>query len=196
MCNFYDRSTRTNFVNASNVLPNNNIYKALHKSRIQIKNFTNNISNDFLISYQDLQNIPIYNSFITTEIGITPIKDISLNIQNNLEPIYGNNYSNINRIFAKGFVSKLKKISGTMNVLLLRSDNFSLDRFPFVSNNNISSLSVIFGTQAFNIPYTVWKPGKIELEQNNYASASFEFLAITNSRIGQPQFTLDNAVNT
>jgi len=196
MCNFYDRSTRNSFVNTVNVLPKSNIYKALHKSRVQIKNYTNDIANNFLISYSSLQNLSIYNSFITTEFENVPIRDINISIDNNLEAFYGNNYSDINRIYVKGYVSKYKKISGSLSVYMLRGANFSLDRFPFVTNNNITSISIIFGTQSFSIPYTVWKPGKIDLSQNNYVEANFEFNAISNQRLSQPQFTFDNLVNT
>ena len=90
-----------------------------------------------------------------------------------------------------GYVSKKRKISGTMEILALRSSQPTFDRYPVLNSSTSKSLNVNFGNQMLKIPYTLWQPGKLEANQGNYVSLSFNWTAIARQRQGEPNFTLE-----
>jgi hypothetical protein len=194
LCIDFDRSTRFDFINSNQVLNSNLSTRILHRSRIRIDDFTAN-SYNFNVSTSTLEIYNYMNGLITQSFKNTPVKELSLSINNNLEPIYGNDYYSTRRTYVKGFVSKNKKIEGNMSTYALRSDQPTFDKFPFITNDSTKNLSIIFGSQRFNIPYTVWTPGKIEVNQNNLVTLSFNFQALTNQRYGQPDFINDTLTN-
>lgn len=184
----YDRSFRFDFINATKI---NNIFpaiKPIHKSRVRILDFQNDIANNFLIT--DLSSLQYMNSLITQTFNNTPIENFSLKIENSLQPVYANIYQNMQRTFVKGFYSKNVKIGGTMSVLNLRSSQPTFDRYPVLSGVSGKSLSLQIGNQIMSIPMTVWTPGKLELKQNDFATLSYDWKAITRIREGQPIFNL------
>jgi hypothetical protein len=97
---------------------------------------------------------------------------------------------NIGRTYALGYYSKYKKINGSLVALALRSSQPTFDRYPVLSGVKGKSISILFGNQIFEIPYTVWAPGKLEVKQPNFVESSFEWEAITRARQGQPLFEL------
>jgi len=184
----YDRSTRYNFINSTQqkiVFP---AIKALHKSRIKIQNYVNDITSNF--NLVNLNYLEYMNSLTTQSFDAVPIKEFSITIDNNLKPYYSNKYGNIKRSYVSGYYSAERKISGTMKVFALRSNQPTFDRFPVLSGVSGKSCSVLFGNQIFTIPYTVWVPGKIEAQQNNYVEMSFNWEAIARNRAGEPEFNM------
>jgi hypothetical protein len=184
----YDRSTRFDFINTSNIINIFAAIKPLHKSRIRIKNFENDITANF--NLLDIDNIDYMNGLITQSAESTPIKDFSINIDNGLVASYRNRNHNIGRTYALGYYSKYKKINGSLVALALRSSQPTFDRYPVLSGVKGKSISILFGNQIFEIPYTVWAPGKLEVKQPNFVESSFEWEAITRARQGQPLFEL------
>jgi hypothetical protein len=190
----FDRSTRFDFLNSNQFVNTKLSTRILHKSRIRIEDFTSS-TYSFNVSTSTLEIYNYMNGLITQSFSNTPIKEFSLSISNNLEPVYSNNYYSTKRTYVRGYVSKNKKIEGTMSTYALRSDQPTFDKFPFLTTDGTKSLSIIFGSQRFNIPLTVWRPGKIEASQNNYVNLSFNFVALTNMRQGQPDFINDSLTN-
>jgi hypothetical protein len=194
VCTDYDRSTRYDFINTTQITSVKLLTRVLHKSRIKIQDFYST-AYSFNVAKSTLEIYNYMNGLITQSFSDIPVKELSLTITNNLQPVYGNNYYSVRRTFVRGYISKSKKIEGTMSVMALRSTNPTFDKFPFIGTDSAKNLSINFGPQQFNIPYTVWGPGKLEINQSNYANLSFDFIALTNQRQGQPDFNLDNATN-
>jgi hypothetical protein len=184
----YDRSTRYNFINSSQqkfVFP---AIKALHKSRIKIIDYQNDITSNFnLIDISDLEYM---NGLITQKFSAVPIKEFSINIDNGLQAYYNNKYNNLKRTYVAGYYAGVRKINGNMKVLSLRSNQPTFDRYPVLSGVSGKSCSIVFGNQSFSIPYTVWRPGKVESQSDNFVTMSFEWEAIARERQGQPLFDM------
>lgn len=193
----YDRSTRFNFINSSNSKSHFLFTKPLHRSRIKISDYTNDITSEmtFNVSSSTLESMGYLNGLLTQTFSNTPFQELSINIDNSLQPVYGNDYQSIRRTYVKGYYSKMRKISGNLSVLALRSDSPTFEKFAYLANSLTKSFTVSFGSQDFSIPYTVWKPGKVEANQSNYVKVSFEWVALANTQMGQPHFITNNAMN-
>jgi len=185
----YDASTRFNFINSSQrkfeflpIIP-------LHKSRIKISDYVNDVQSDFNIT--DLKTLDQLSGLFTQSFIPTPIKEISINIQNNLNPFYGNNYEKMPRRFVKGYYSQSRKVNGKMSVLALRSSQPTFNKYPALTGVNNKSLQIYFGNQVLNIPYTIWQPTKINNDQGSFVSLDFDWFAITRVRNGQPIFEME-----
>lgn len=184
----YDRSTRYDFINSYS---NKTIYSALyplHRSRILLKNYENDINTTFSIS--DLSTLEYMDGLVTQSFTNMPFKEMSISIDNSLKAIYLNHYGDMKRTYVSGYYSSERTIKGNLTSYALRSSHPSFDRYPILSGSSGNSLSVIFGSQTIDIPYTVWKPGNIEYNNNNFVTVSFDWNAITKNRQGQPVFEL------
>lgn len=184
----YDRSTRYNYINTYNVKNMFPSIKILHKSRIQLQDYSNGITSDFDIV--GLNNLEYMNALLTGSFEKSPITKLSLNIDNGMTAVYNNIYREMKRTFVSGYYSKHRKINGEMSALALRSSQPTFDRYPGLSNNTTHSFAIIFGNQRLVIPYTVWKPGNIEAKTNNWVSLNFRFVALAKERQSQPLFEL------
>jgi hypothetical protein len=184
----YDRSTRYNFINSSQqkfVFP---AIKALHKSRIKVIDYQNDITSNFNLT--DIGDLEYMNALITQKFSAVPIKEFSINIDNGLQAYYNNKYANLKRTYVAGYYAGVRKINGNMKVLSLRSNQPTFDRYPVLSGVSGKSCSIVFGNQSFSIPYTVWRPGKVESQSDNFVTMSFEWEAIARDRQGQPLFDM------
>jgi hypothetical protein len=94
-----------------------------------------------------------------------------------------------------GYYSKQRRINGTMSVLALRSSQPTFDRYPVLNSSTRKSLSLNFNNQMYNIPYTIWKPGSVKIDQGQYVSLQFDWNAITRDRQGQPLFEMERGDN-
>lgn len=187
-CINYDPSTRYDFINSTqaiNVLPP---FFPMHKSRVSIKDYDNDITEDFDLT--TLSTIDYMNGLITQSFSKSPVLSLSVNIDNGLRPLYNNKYQFMKRTYNSGFFSELKTIKGEMSTLTLRSAQPSFNRFPTLAGVRGKSLSILFGNQIFTIPYTVWSPGKLQLNIGNYAQNNFKWDALAKDRQGQPDFEL------
>jgi hypothetical protein len=184
----YDRSTRFDFINTQSVKNAIPPLKDIHKSRIKIIDYKNSIVNNFLLN--DIKNLDYMQSFLTERFTPTPFKDLSISINNGLKPVYANHYSNLRRTYVAGYISDQRKITGNLTAYALRSSQPTFDRFPTLAGVTNVSMSVYFGNQIFTIPYTVWKPAKIEVKQNELVTVNSSWEAITNERQGQPLFQM------
>jgi len=184
----YDRSTRFDFINTQSVKNAIPPLKDIHRSRIKIIDYKNSIVNNFLLN--DIKNLDYMQSFLTERFTPTPFKDLSISINNGLKPVYANHYSNLRRTYVAGYISDQRKITGNLTAYALRSSQPTFDRFPTLAGVTNVSMSVYFGNQIFTIPYTVWKPAKIEVKQNELVTVNSSWEAITNERQGQPLFQM------
>ena len=185
----YDRSNRYEFVNSSQQVLANLAIIPQHRSRIIVKDFNNDISTTFAVT--DLDKLNYMNGLITQTFENIPIKGLSIDFSNNLEPIYGNIQKRMLRTYVMGYVSKNRKISGTMDILALRSSQPTFDRYPILNSSSSKSLNINFGNQMLKIPYTLWQPGKLNVNQGDYVSLAFNWAAIARQRQGEPSFTLE-----
>jgi hypothetical protein len=191
----YDRSTRFNFINTTSVAQVIPAIKPLHKSRIKISDYVNDITTNFLIA--DLKNLDYTNALLTQSVSASPFKEFSINIDNSLRPYYSNRHSSVKnstgmqRTYVTGYYSQKRKIEGSLTALALRSSQPTFEKYPALTSQSNKSLNFYFGNQTFQIPYTIWKPGKIELTQENYALVKFDWQAITRDRQGQPIFQME-----
>ncbi len=185
----YDRSNRFEFVNSSQQVLANLAIIPQHRSRILIKDLNNDISSTFAVT--DLNKLEYMNALVTQTFSNIPIKNLSIDFSNDLEPVYGNIQQRMYRTYVMGYVSKKRKISGTMEILALRSSQPTFDRYPVLNSSTSKSLNVNFGNQMLKIPYTLWQPGKLEANQGDYVSLSFNWTAIARQRQGEPNFTLE-----
>ena len=185
----YDRSNRFEFVNSSQQVLANLAIIPQHRSRILIKDLNNDISSTFAVT--DLNKLEYMNALVTQTFSNIPIKNLSIDFSNDLEPVYGNIQQRMYRTYVMGYVSKKRKISGTMEILALRSSQPTFDRYPVLNSSTSKSLNVNFGNQMLKIPYTLWQPGKLEANQGDYVSHSFNWTAIARQRQGEPNFTLE-----
>jgi len=184
----YDRSTRFDFINTNSVKNAIPPLKDVHKSRIKIIDYKNSITNNFLLN--DIKDLDYMQSFLTERFTTTPFKDLSISINNGLKPVYANYYYNLRRTYVAGYISEQRKITGDLTAYALRSSQPTFDRFPTLAGITNVSMSVYFGNQIFTIPYTVWKPAKIEVKQNELVTVKSTWEAITNERQGQPLFQM------
>ena len=184
----YDRSTRFDFINTNSVKNAIPPLKDVHKSRIKIIDYKNSITNNFLLN--DIKDLDYMQSFLTERFTTTPFKDLSISISNGLKPVYANYYYNLRRTYVAGYISEQRKITGDLTAYALRSSQPTFDRFPTLAGITNVSMSVYFGNQIFTIPYTVWKPAKIEVKQNELVTVKSAWEAITNERQGQPLFQM------
>ncbi len=189
----YSRKERYEFINATGINVSQLPIIPLHKSRILISDFVNDITSSFDIT--DLNKLDYMDGLITQSFNSIPIKEFSLNIDNGLEVVYTNIQKTMLRTFAVGYYSKQRRISGSMSILALRSSQPTFDRYPVLNSSTRKSLSLNFNNQLYNIPYTIWKPGKMQSNQNEYVSLQFEWNAITRERQGQPIFEMETANN-
>ena len=189
----YSRSIRYEFINASSVNLSKMSIIPLHKSRVLISDFVNDITSTFDIT--DLNSLDYMDGLITQSFSATPIKEFTLNIDNGLEVIHTNMAQAMQRTFAVGYYSKQRKINGTMSVLALRSSQPTFDRYPVLNNSTRKSLSLNFNNQIYNIPYTVWNPGRVEINQGDYVNLQFNWTAVTRDRQGQPLFEMESGNN-
>ena len=188
----YDRSTRYNFINSTQqnfVFP---AIKVLHKSRIKIIDFQNDISSSFNLT--DIKNLEYMNALLTQSFSVTPIEEFSINIDNGLQAYYNNKHQGLKRTYVAGYYSNIRKINGNMKVLSVRSNQPTFDRYPVLSGVSGKSCSVVFGNQTLTIPYTVWKPGTIESQHDSWVTISFDWEAIARDRQGQPLFNTTGEV--
>ena len=185
----FDRTTRFDFINSTQSALSSQKIIPLHKSRIKIKDFTNDITTTFRIS--DLSDLRYMAGLITQSFEATPVSELTINIDNKLQPVFRNVYGDIKRAYVGGYYSKERSISGTMSVLALRSSQPTFDKYPVLNSQNTKSLNITFGNQMLLIPYTIWQPGKLVATQENYVSLQFNWKAITRYRQGQPLFQMD-----
>jgi hypothetical protein len=197
----FNRSTRFNFINTTSKNNKFQFARLLNKSRIKITDFVNDINPDpstgvvFDVNPDVLKSSKYLDGLLTQTFSDTPFKDLSITISNNLKPVYGNDYKKIKRTYVKGFYSEFRKINGTLSTFALRSDQPTLEKFAYLASSATKSMTVTFGSQNFSIPYTVWSPGKIEANQDDFVSVSFEWVALAKSQQGQPQFEINNVNN-
>ena len=189
----YSRESRYEFINTSSVNLSKMSIIPLHKSRVLISDFVNDITSTFDIT--DLNRLDYMDGLITQSFSATPIKEFTLNIDNGLEVIHTNMAQAMQRTFAVGYYSKQRKINGTMSVLALRSSQPTFDRYPVLNNSTRKSLSLNFNNQIYNIPYTVWNPGRVEINQGDYVNLQFNWTAVTRDRQGQPLFEMESGNN-
>ena len=182
----YDRSTRYNFVNSTSVKNIFSDVKLVPPIKALVKDYKNDITNNFLLT--DIKQTDYMSSLITQSFSATPIKEISLSIENNLQPVYTNHYDHLKRTYVSGYISKSKKVHGSLVIYALRSTQPTFDRYPTLSGITGNSLSLYIDNQTLIIPYTVWSPGKLEVKQNDWVTLGFNWFAPTNSRQGQPMF--------
>lgn len=185
----FDRSERYGFINATNVSSMTPLINPVHKSRARIVSQSNDVASDFNIV--DLKTIDYMDALSTQKFSPTPITEISLNIQNGVKPIYSNLYEKMPRTYVTGFISEKRSVNGTLKALALRSVGPTFNRYPFLSDNSSKSLAIQFENQILRVPYTVWKPGKITLQQGQYSVVDLNWNAITRTREGQPVFTME-----
>ena len=155
----FDRTTRFDFINSTQSALSSQKIIPLHKSRIKIKDFTNDITTTFRIS--DLSDLRYMAGLITQSFEATPVSELTINIDNKLQPVFRNVYGDIKRAYVGGYYSKERSISGTMSVLALRSSQPTFDKYPVLNSQNTKSLNITFGNQMLLIPYTIWQPGKL-----------------------------------
>lgn len=186
----YSRSNRYEFINASSVNLSKMPIIPLHKSRILIDDLQNDITSTFDIT--DLNKLDYMDGLITQSFSTIPIKEFSLNIDNGMEVVYTNKQQTMLRTYAVGYFSRQRKINGTMSVLALRSSQPTFDRYPVLNSSTRKSLSLNFNNQIYNIPYTIWKPGKMTASQGDYVNLQFNWDAITRERQGQPIFEMES----
>lgn len=180
----FDRSTRYDFANAMSINNAFPIIKMLHRSRIRLKDYQNGLVADFgLTNYKNLATL---DNLVTQSFDNTPVTSFGMNIDNKMEPFYGNTYGNTKRTFVFGYYSKGRTIGGDMTTLALRSAYPNFDRYPMLSGNGIPSLSVLFGNHIFTLPYTTWKPGSVKAREGNFVEMQFDYEALTDQRQGQP----------
>jgi hypothetical protein len=189
----YSRADRYEFINASSINLSKMPIVPLHRSRVLISDFVNDITSTFDVT--DLNRLDYMDGLMTQSFNAVPIKEFSLNIDNGLEVIHTNIAQKMQRTFAVGYYSKQRKINGTMSVLALRSSQPTFDRYPVLNSSTRKSLSLNFNNQIYNIPYTVWNPGKVEVKQGDYVNLQFNWTAVTRERQGQPLFEMERGNN-
>jgi hypothetical protein len=184
----YQRSTRFDFINSQSVAVAIPPLVNVHKSRIKIVDYKNSVTNNFLLN--DIKDTDYMQSLLTERFSPTPFKEVSISINNGLTPVYANHYSDLPRTYVAGYISEQRKISGSLTSYALRSSQPTFDRFPTLAGVTNVSMSVYFGNQMLTIPYTVWKPSKVEVKQNELVMIRSPWEAITNTRQGQPLFEM------
>jgi len=189
----YSRADRYEFINAASINVSKLPIIPLHKSRILIGDYQNDITSSFDIT--DLNRLDYMDNLITQSFNSIPIKEFSLSIDNGMEVVYTNIQQQMLRTFAVGYYSKQRRINGTMTVMALRSSQPTFDRYPVLNSSTRKSLSLNFNNQIFNIPYTIWKPGKMTASQGDYVNLQFNWDAITRERQGQPLFEMEQGDN-
>ena len=185
----YNRATRYDFINATSQSAGVKIIQPRSKYKVKIIDFINDITSNFLVT--DLNTLEYMNGLITQSFAVTPITNLSIVIENGMTPIYSNINLGMKRTYVTGYYSQNRKINGTMSTLALRSSQPTFDKYPILSGQNNKAMSVHFGNQIFTIPYTIWRPGKVILSQNEYAILQFTWEAITRDRQGQPLFQME-----
>ena len=189
----YSRENRYEFINAAGINVSQLPIIPLHKSRILISDFNNDITSTFDIT--DLNRLDYMDGLMTQSFKSIPIKEFSLSIDNGLEVIYTNIQKKMLRTFAVGYYSRQRRINGTMSIMALRSSQPTFDRYPVLNSSTRKSLSLNFNNQIYNIPYTIWRPGKMISNQGEYVNLQFEWNAVTRDRQGQPIFEMEAASN-
>jgi len=184
----YQRSTRFDFINSQSVAVAIPPLVNVHKSRIKIVDYKNSVTNNFLLN--DIKDTDYMQSLLTERFSPTPFKEVSISINNGLTPVYANHYSDLPRTYVAGYISEQRKISGSLISYALRSSQPTFDRFPTLAGVTNVSMSVYFSNQMLTIPYTVWKPSKVEVKQNELVMVRSPWEAITNTRQGQPLFEM------
>lgn len=189
----FDATNRYEFVNATQQKISTMPIIPMHKSRIIISNYTNDVTSTFDIT--DLNLLTSMAALITQNPAITPVTELSFSIDNSIQVLYGNVQEKMYRRFIRALYSKQRTVSGTMKVLALRSAQPTFNHYPVLNNKSNSSLQLFFSNQVLTIPYTIWEPLKLSQEQNNFVSLSYSWRAITRDREGQPIFEMENANN-
>jgi len=189
----YSRSTRYEFINAGGINLSKLPIIPLHRSRVLISDFVNDITSTFDVT--DLNRLDYMDGLITQSFSSVPIKEFTLSIDNGMDVIYTNMNQSMPRTFAVGYYSRQRRINGTMSVLALRSSQPTFDRYPVLNSSTRKSLSLNFNNQMYNIPYTIWKPGSVKIDQGQYVSLQFDWNAITRDRQGQPLFEMERGDN-
>ena len=192
-CNFvamnYNRTDRYSFINAASINLSQLAIIPLHRSKILIDSYNNDINSTFLIT--DLYKLKYMDGLITQNFAEIPITEFSMTIDNGMNAIYNNTQRKILRTYTVGYYSRQRRISGNMTVTALRSSQPTFDRYPVLTSSTKKSLKLNFNNQYFKIPYTLWKPGTIKANQNDYVFLDFEWNAITRDRQGQPIFEME-----
>lgn len=189
LCLNMDSSTRFDFINSGQYINNNISVIPLHKSRIKITNYNNQLSTDFLITNPEL--FDYMNGLFTQSFNNIPITEFSFSYENNIQTVYTNRQKEVLRTYATGFYSQSRKVSGTMSVLALRSSQPTFNRYPMLNNRTSTSCVLNFGNQKLTMPYMLWQPGKIQANQNQYVDLQFNWALVSRDRQGEPLFDME-----
>lgn len=189
LCLNLDASTRFDFINSGQYINNSLPIIPLHKSRIKISNYNNQLSTDFLITNPEL--FDYMGGLFTQSFNNIPITEFSFSYENNLQTVYTNRQKEVLRTYATGFYSQSRKVGGTMSVLSLRSSQPTFNRYPILNNRTATSCALNFGNQKLVLPYILWQPGRIQANQNQYVDLQFNWSLISRERQGEPLFQLE-----
>lgn len=188
-CINFDTSTRFEFINSTQNTLNYMPIIPLHKSRVLISNYVNDVSSTFLIT--DLRQLDSLNMLATQNPSKIPVIDFNFSIKNTLNPLYGNSQENMKRRYVRAYYSKERKIEGSVTTLALRSSQPTFNHYPVLNNLSNTSIQFNFVNQNFTIPYAIWKPASLSSKQDSYVTLKHDWTAITRTRDGQPLFEYD-----
>ncbi len=188
-CINFDTSSRFEFINSTQTTLNYMPIIPLHKSRVLISNFKNDVESTFLIT--DLRQLDSLNMLATQNVSKIPVIDFNFTISNSITPLYGNAQKNMKRRYVRALYSKERKVQGNITTLALRSSQPTFNHYPVLNNLSNSSIQFNFANQNFNIPYTIWQPAELDSKQESYVTMKYSWNAITRTRAGQPVFEYD-----
>lgn len=188
VCLNYDKSTRFDFINASSRTNVQSPARFLHRARVAVRDYANDVNSNFLVT--DLQNLDYTRGLLTQRLNVTPIEEITFIVENNLEPIYSNFNHKLKRFYVRGYVSKQRNVYGRMKAFALRSSQPTFDRYPTLS---ASGMSILFGNQVINVPYTIWTPGEVEVKQSEFTRVNYDWFAMARRSADAPAFTIYGA---